>query len=134
MSARVQARPKNLPQLKSFQKPPKKKFYGLQNSPTSVKMVQARELEERSFELRLAGNSYREIGKACNVTTQAAYYAVMRVLEQMEETTKESAKKLRTMELDRLDKIQNAIWPKVSSGNEFAIDRYMKIAERRDRD
>ena len=124
-------RPRKIqPTLQTFLKgAPKPR--ALANGPTAIGMVGARDLERKAFDLRVAGNSFRAIGEQCGVTTQTAYYAVMRVLEATIDQTKESSKKLREMELTRIDTALHAIWPKVEAGNEFSIDRFVKLSERR---
>lgn len=49
----------------------------------------------------------------------------------MKKTLQEPADDLRRLELSRLDEALRAIWPKVKKGDLFAIDRYLKISERR---
>lgn len=102
-------------------------------NPGSPAKIASREFEEKAFELRKCGHSYNSIAKQCSVTQAAAYQAVMRVLDRMETDLKEPAKKIRAMELAKLDRAEERISDKVEKGDLFAIDRFLKISERRAR-
>lgn len=91
-----------------------------------------------ALELRQAGVTYRDIatmlsakGFECSFTT--AYNDVKAALDELLKQTLESAEHIRTMELKRLDAAMKALWPKIAKGNEAAIDRMLRIQDRRAR-
>lgn len=105
----------------------------LATTPGSVPAIDSRELEEQCLELRKRAYSYREIGKELNISSTAAYKAVMRILDRMEAELKEPAKRVREVELQKLDAIEKVITVKARNGDMFAVDRLLKVAERRAR-
>lgn len=52
-------------------------------------------------------------------------------LDRGEETLAESRDMYRNLEVDRLDFAQKAIWARVAAGNDWAIDRFLGIVDRR---
>jgi len=102
-------------------------------NPGSTKSISSRELEDKAFELRKDSKSYREIGAELGVSPAGAYQAVMRVLDRMEAELKEPAKKVRAMELAKLDQLEAVVKSKAKTGDLFAADRLLKIMERRAR-
>ena len=96
------------------------------------------ERRKLALKLRQAGLAYRDIattltqkGFPCHYAT--AYTDVKTVLQEIIDETSEKAEQLRTLELQRLDTMMKAIWDKVVSGDEKAVDRALKIQERRSR-
>ena len=100
-------------------------------TPSAPANLTTREREETAYTLRIAGWGYKEIGPYIGVSSTAAYQMVMRVLDRMETDLKGGADKVRNMELDRLDEMIKVLWPKVKAGDQFAVDRVLKIQERR---
>lgn len=96
---------------------------------------QARSVERRSiaFEMRKKGATYREIGEKLGISTMAACNHVRAVLTELEEQTKEDARDLVKMELYRLDQMLLGLFEKAIAGKETAVDRVLKIMERRAR-
>jgi hypothetical protein len=95
--------------------------------------LEAREREVKALELRKAGLSYPQIGKALGVSQVAAYKIVMRVLQRYEANIQEETEDLREIELQRLDRMLNAIEPKIRRGDLKAIAVAVRISERRSR-
>ena len=85
------------------------------------------------MQLRKAGVGYADIGTALGISTAGAYKSVMRALELLAEKTNENAEHVRDIELQRLDAMLKALWPRVLSGDEKAIDRVLRIMDRRAR-
>jgi hypothetical protein len=117
---------------------------------TSAKMTKKQlELNNRrnlAVSLRLDGHSYRDICEAMweletrgevslpdSYDERYVWKDVNWVIENSENTTAESGRMLRAMELANLNRMQSAIMPKAMSGNLRAIDRVLKIMERRAR-
>jgi len=100
-------------------------------SKTSARRLTAREREEMALTLRIEGKSYKEIARALEMSDGGAYKAVMRAIRRLNEKIDEDAATVKRMELERLDIMLAGIWPKVKAGRESAIDRALKIMERR---
>ncbi len=91
--------------------------------------VKATDRKRQALELRRAGFGFVAIAEKLGYrSVSGAYGAVMRGLK---ETLREPADDLRKMELERLDRAQVAIWQAVQRGNTAAIDRLIRIMERR---
>lgn len=100
-------------------------------SKTGARRIDSRELERQAFEMRKAGHSYASISAATGVTRQAAHAAVTRVLKKLSEETNADAEHVRALELDRLDAILAGIWSAAIGGDVDAIDRVLRIMQRR---
>ena len=93
--------------------------------------VKALDNQLKALELRKAGVSYQRIADALGYkSASGAHKAVHTALKK---TLQEPADELRTLELARLDDMLKAIAPHVAAGNLTAIDRALKIQERRAR-
>lgn len=98
---------------------------------TQQDAVKAVDRHLQALELRKAGISYARIAEALGFNSpQAAWKAVNSALKK---TVQEPADELRTLEVERLDAAAAAIYPSVKQGQYGAIDRWIKIMERRDR-
>lgn len=101
-------------------------------SGTSSRKVLARLREARAIELRVQGYSYPEIARELGYQTPgAAYRAVVRGLSRV--YPEEEARQLLRLELARLDELLRVLWPKAVEGDLGAIDRVLRIIERRAR-
>lgn len=89
------------------------------------------ENEEKAIALRIGGASYKEIGQRLGLSCSAAHKMVMRVLEKDQKKTAEDRERLLQMELMRLDRMQLGLWSQAKSGNQGAVDRVLRIQERR---
>ena len=83
----------------------------------------------RAVELRLAGKTYIEIARELRCTEGIAYQYVERSIANS--NTAEAIDRLRDIENARLDKMQYALWPAILEGNLDAVDRVLKIMDRR---
>jgi hypothetical protein len=92
-------------------------------------MVRARERDRQAVELRLQGLTFAAIGAELGVSWQAAQQAVNRSLEVTRAEIAEKAERLRAMEIERLEKITEVLWPEVLKGNLRAIDRVLRTRE-----
>lgn len=85
--------------------------------------------EQDALELKRAGVTYDVIAERLKFANRGgAYKAVQRALVR---TMQEPADELRTIELDRLERLHFAAWAKAINGDLRAIDRVLRIAERR---
>ena len=85
----------------------------------------------QALELRMAGATYRKIATQLGYPNPGnAYRAVARLLT---EHARESAEQVRAMELARLDRLLLAVWGKAAAGDVAAVDRALRVMERRAR-
>lgn len=83
----------------------------------------------KALKMRTMRVSYDRIAQECGYATRgAAHQAVQRELAKI---PREAAKELRTMELEALDVAAAALRRKVERGDEWAIDRMLKIMDMR---
>ena len=92
-------------------------------------VINKRERAIQALDLRKAGISYEMIAQRLGYSNRtAAFRAVQTLLEKSE---KEASTDLREMELRRLDDLFLSIYKKAREGDLPAIDRCLKIMERR---
>lgn len=80
-------------------------------------------------DLRRAGLTYQEIADALGMSDPSV--ARDAIIRSRKAVIKEPATELVAWETERLDTILAAIWPKVQKGDLRAIDRVLKVMERR---
>ncbi|MFI5778687.1 helix-turn-helix domain-containing protein [Nocardia sp. NPDC051570] len=97
-------------------------------SKTSPVSIDKRKRMAQALQLRETGANYRQIAKALDISTSTAHAYVD---EAMKELTREPAESLLQLELSRLDAMLLGIWRQASRGDLQAIDRALKIMERR---
>jgi len=91
--------------------------------------VKALEKQKQALALRLAGVSYEQIAEQLGYSSHTgAWQAVNRALKR---TIQEPSDAVREVEVKRLDAVLVAIWSQVKQGNLSAVDRYIKVAQRR---
>ena len=101
----------------------------MQQAKTTPVVIDKRERAVKALELRKAGISYEIIAQRLGYSNRtAAYRAVSRLIES---TEKEAVTDLREMELRRLDDLFRALYMKAIGGDLGAVDRCLKIMERR---
>lgn len=98
--------------------------------PGNPRSLQAAERRRQALELRRAGASYEDIGRALEVNKGTIHRWVMRAIH---EATVEPARELITVEQQRLDRMQQGLWAKATQGNATAVLAVLKIMERRAR-
>src|SRR5262245_50689943 len=97
----------------------------------SARRVAAVEKQVQALQLRRAGASYRTIaGQLGYKTEQGAWKAVAAGLKK---TIVEPAAEVRTLELDRLDRLLLSLWPQATAipPDLACVDRVLRIMERR---
>jgi len=100
---------------------------------TDKRSSPAAERRQQCFALHLTGSTYAEIAIELGISRQACYGLVQRELARLNTQTERDAGVLRQLELSRLDSLVRACWKKAMAGNLGAIDRLLKISERRSR-
>jgi len=104
-----------------------RKSKSLRSTPKAVKLV---ELERKALELRKAGLTYEHIAKELEMSKTGVWKAVQRGLAKY---TIEPAQDLIKLETSRLDAMQAAMWRHARRGNLKAVDRTLRVMERRSR-
>jgi len=94
------------------------------------------------FQLRKAGATYAAIVKAAidkfgvdalpnGFDERYAYKDVKRELDHLRKDIADSAAEIIELETQRLDAMLTVLWPQVAKGNQGAVDRVLRIMERR---
>lgn len=100
-----------------------------QGEPThSPRRIVNAERQAQALQLRRAGAAYDEIARQLGYTKMGAWKAVASALKK---TLQEPADDVRKLELERLDRLLLAIWNRAIQGDDDAIDRVLKITDRR---
>lgn len=105
-------------------------------------LLDTAERRQMVLSLRRAGMGYhhaaaeveRRIGKErlpAGWDARYAYKDVQRELERVRAEVEETAQEIRQIELDRLDEMLKGLWIRARRGDEKAVDRVLKIIERR---
>ena len=102
-------------------------------SANNTNAARARKLkhQELALELRRAGYSYDSIGRKIGLSKSRAHALVQMGLDEVRQQIAAAVDNLRAEEVSRLDGMLAKIYPKASRGDVAAIDRVLKIGERR---
>lgn len=100
---------------------------------TSQRTIEAQERRAKAVQLRRMGWSYTRIAAQLGMTRSSVHKAVTKALTETQKALDLEADILRTQELERLDELQSYIWIEASKGNLKAVDRVLKVIERRAR-
>ena len=84
-----------------------------------------------SLDLRKKGYSYREIGRELGISEAQAHRDVHRMLDHLCEIERDTAEKIRRMEIMRLDSMLRGLWTSVEDGDPQAVTASLKVSERR---
>jgi hypothetical protein len=94
------------------------------------------ERDLRIFKMRQAGVSSQEIGRRFNISTQSVSAAIKRQLEKMNREALMAYPEVLRMELERLDALQQAIWPltqhrkvRLDDGTEVSVEPDIKAVQ-----
>jgi len=109
---------------------------------TSWRVLRAQERRALAFELRKAGNNYRDIAATIiwefgaenlpkSYDCRQVWMDVNHELKQLREQLASDVAAVRQMELERLDAMQAAIWDDALDGNLGAIEKMLKLMKRR---
>jgi len=99
---------------------------------TSVRRIKTTEKTLKALTLRKKGFNYTEIGEELGCARQTACRYVLSELEILADKCREEAEHVRALELQRLDDLYTKAWDLVDAGgSETAIDRCLRIMERR---
>lgn len=98
------------------------------SSPARARSV---ELQAKALELRRMGLGFVAIGEQLGLKKSQAHRLVTAGMAEARAQIGASADELRTEELSRLDGMLQGLWPRARKGEVVAIDRVLKIGERR---
>ncbi|WP_461152340.1 hypothetical protein [Saccharopolyspora tripterygii] len=101
------------------------------SSPASPQNVANTQRRERALQLRLSGATFQQIADELGYTDKTAAYKSIR--HALDRIGREEAQELFDLDLARLDRLLMAVWPQAMKGDLFAVDRALKIMERRAR-
>ena len=95
---------------------------------SQTRQVNAHERKLKALEMRKARASYAQIATALGVPKSTAWKLVQSALKQ---TMQEPSDDVRKLELESLDRLQFALWQQATQGNHGAVDRVLRVMERR---
>ena len=93
--------------------------------------IRAHERQLQALELRKAGASYEAIAERLGYADRSGAYRAVKAALTL--TLREPAAELRSLEAERLDAMLLPLWRRVQTGDEKAVDRALRIMERRAR-
>lgn len=97
----------------------------------SAQRAQGAKSREQALDLRRAGLSYQRIGEKMGISLARAHQLVTKAMESTHAAITAGADQLRAEEIARLDGMLEKLWPKARRGEVSAVDRVLKIGERR---
>jgi hypothetical protein len=103
------------------------------HSRSSPTRVQAAERRSKALELRKSGLTFAQIGRALGCSEQRAHKVVTEELGRLNSQRAEQAAEVTRLELQRLDDLLLGLWDSAKAGDLQAVDRALKIMERRAR-
>lgn len=95
------------------------------------KKIKATERRSLALELRIAGNSYREIAKQTGVSVSTVWDDINDALLALADKEQEKTTLLRQLDLERLDALLVANWTEATHGNTQASNVIVRILDRR---
>lgn len=95
---------------------------------TSPAAIEKRQRMDQALKLRARGKLYREIAEDLGIGQTTAYDYVQAA---MKEIPRENAEIVFNLDVDRLDKAMDALWPAVLEGDVKAIEAMLKIHDKR---
>ena len=98
------------------------------NSRSPKQQLTLAERTKQELQLLLAGASYREIAEAVGVAPSTVHDDVQRALRDI---PRREADELRQVEVERLDRLQRAVWADAVKGDLPSVDRAVRIIDRR---
>jgi hypothetical protein len=101
------------------------------SNKTAAKVAVSLERQQRALELRRAGLDYRSIASKLGIGKSQAQRLVKGGMEGARAQIDAEASDLKAEELSRLDGMLAGLWADARKGHLGAIDRVLKIGERR---
>lgn len=101
----------------------------MSESKTSQNRLNAADKQRQALELRKAGKSLDAIAQEVGYNSPSGAFRA--IVSGLRKTLQEPADEVRKMELERLDAMLEATWEFAMTGKPEAVDRVLKIMERR---
>jgi hypothetical protein len=101
------------------------------SNKTSARKALMLERQVKALELRRMGKGYIEIAAALGIGKSQAHRLVQAGLQDAKAQIDAEASELKAEEISRLDAMLAGLWPAARKGEVTAIDRVLKIMERR---
>lgn len=98
---------------------------------TSAATARKIERQVKALELRRMGKGYVEIAAALGIGKSQAHRLVQAGLADAKAQIGADAGELKAEEISRLDAMLAGLWPEARKGGQGAVDRVLKIMERR---
>lgn len=98
---------------------------------TKPSKITADERRLKAFELRKQGLTLRQIAVKLKVSHVCVHQYLSEALKELVKEQAQLIEEIRALELERLDMMLQGLMPKAKKGNTFAIDRVLKIMQRR---
>jgi orotate phosphoribosyltransferase-like protein len=89
------------------------------------------ERRRQAVDLRRRGLTFAAIGAEMGISVQAAHQLVTLAMRDFRTDTAEAVEEHRQLELSRLERIVEIMWPQVEEGRGDAVDRVLKVAQRK---
>lgn len=99
------------------------------HNPTHTPSAEVIARENHVLELRRAGLSFERIAQEIGIGDRSTAHKIYK--RALGRVHQEPAAEIRQLEGDRLDRLQVAVWTKALAGNMQAVDRVLRIMERR---
>ena len=99
----------------------------------NAQKITTAERREKALKYRKAGMTYKQIGEQLGISFQAAHKLVISALDEITKKINEEADQLRTLEVERLNTLFLSMYNKAIKGDHGAVDRCLRIMERRAR-
>lgn len=101
------------------------------NNPIRVPSAETIAREQHVLELRRAGLTFDRIAEEVGIGDRSDAHKIYK--RALARTLQEPAADIRRLEGDRLDRLQVAVWTRALRGDLAAVDRVLRIMERRSR-
>lgn len=102
-------------------------------SASQSRAVIAAERRARALQLRKEGANFDQIAEELGMSRSAAHKTVQRAIAELATLAETEVAELRALESARLDELHQAVWPQAVAGDLPALDRVIRIMERRAR-
>lgn len=96
---------------------------------TSAPTIDRRQKMQQALEYRKAGATFEQIAEKLGLSNKGNAYRLVR--DALKEVTREPAEEVLILELERLDRMLMGMWGQAAAGDVFAVDRVLKIMDRR---
>lgn len=93
--------------------------------------AEAAKRDAEVLRLRESGATFQEIHEQIGVSPSTAHGIESRYLQELKELGLENIDRARSIDLQRLDKMLLGVWGKATTGNLGAIEKTLRIMERR---